>query len=380
MNKMMSKTKTALTLLLCFICSIGFAESDEISNDLNDNYKYSKKRTIDANFESGENHSLYLYGKFSNYKISTWKENRISFHVDIITKSNKEETADNLLRQIDIEFSNLKTNKSVSAKTVLPTKIKNAGFQIDYYIMIPENIFVEIDNSYGDINIDKLNKYFNIDLDFGDFSIDSIFAACKIDLSYGSAKIKHADEVKGKIDFSDIRINSGETVDITLKYGNGNFGKIKSLIAKCEFSDITCSEIDNASLNVKYTDTYLKKVKEATIDNSFSDVEIDHLLKKIKFSSQYGDVEINKVDLDFELIDIVSQFSDVEIVLSEEHKFSYNLTATSGDIGNNELKDNAKRYIKEDNKIMIIGNYNDGSNANQINIEAKYGDIEIDFE
>ncbi len=380
MNKLMTKTKMVLTLLMCFICSIGFAEPQSVSIDSYENYKYTKKKTIDANFDASENYTLYLYGKFSDYKIYTWEENKISFHADIVTKSNKEETAENLLRHIDIEFSNSKTNKSVSAKTVLPAKIKNAGFQIDYYIMIPKDIFIEIENSHGDVSIDKLSKYFNIELNFGDFSIDSIFAASKIDLSYGSAKIKYADEVNGQIDFSDIRINSGGNVDVTLKYSNVNFGKIKSLIAKCEFSDITCSEIDNAFMNVKYSDTYIKNIKEVKIDDSFSDVEIEHLLKKIKFTSNYGDIKINKVDLDFELIDIQSHFSDVEIILNEDHRFAYNLSASSGDIDNKILTDNAKRYIKESNEIRVIGNHNEVTNAHQINIDVKYGDIEIDFE
>ena len=376
---LLAKKKTTLTLLLCFICSIGFSNSEIVSNNLNDNYKYSKKRTINANFDAGENHALYLYGKFSNYKISTWKENQISFHVEIVTKSDKEENADKLLRQIDIVFSSSQTNNSVTAKTVLPNKIKNTGFQIDYYIMIPENIFIEIENSYGDINIDKLNKYFNMELDFGYFSIDSLFAGSKLDLSYGSAKIKYADEIDGKIDFSDIRINSGNKIDVILKYGNGNFGTIKSLTAHCEFSDVTCSNIESGYLNVKYTDTYLKNIGDITIDGSFSEVEIEHLIKKIKCTSNYGDIEINRVDADFEHIDISSQFSDVDIILSKSHKFSYNLSASFGDIENKTLKDNARRYIKEDNKIKITGNHNDDTDTHQINVDVYYGDIDIEF-
>ena len=378
-RQLLSKKSITLAFLMCFFCSIGLANHEIASNNSKDNYKYSKKRTINATFDASENYVLHLYGKFSNYKISTWKEDQISFHVEIITKSNKEENADNLLRQIDIEFSDSKTNKSVAAKTILPNKIKNTGFQIDYYIMIPEDIFIEIENSYGDIKIDRLNKYLNMKLDFGYFSIDSLFAGSKLDLSYGSAKIKYADEVDGKIDFSDIRINAGNKIDISLEYGNGNFGTIKSLNADCDFSDITCSDIEYGYLNVNYTDTYLKKVKEITIDNSFSDVEIDHLLNEIKFTSKYGDIEINKVDTNFHLIDIKSSYSDVDIVISEDHKFSYNLSALYGDIENKALKDNARRYIKEDNKIKITGSHNDDTGTHQINVEVQYGEIDIEF-
>ena len=109
-------SKIVFTLLLCFVASIGFAE-----NEFDNNYKYTKKRTIDANFNAGEDYTLNLSGKYSDYEISTWNENHISFHVEIVVKSNKEEKAEELLYQIDIDFENSLSSKS-SAKPIETTK------------------------------------------------------------------------------------------------------------------------------------------------------------------------------------------------------------------------------------------------------------------
>ena len=363
------KVKFLLTLLLCFIVSIGNAN----------NYKYSKKRTIKANFEMSEDYTLYVYGKFSNYNIQTWGEDNISFHIEIITRSDKEENAMNLLHHIDVEFDNSQTNKSVSAKTVIPKKIKNANFQIDYYIMIPENIFVDIKNLYGDVNIDKLNRYFTMDLDFGNFSLDSLFSTANIDVKYGNTKIKYVHDLKGNVGFGDVRINSGNNVDIILKYGNGKIGEMKTMTAHCEFSDLSCTSIDSAYINVQYTDTYLENVKEVTIDDSFSEVEIEHLLKKINFTSKYGDIEINNVDKDFKYIGISSQFSDVDIVLDKSYKFSYQLSASFGDINNEILKDNAKQYVKENSETTLMGIHNEGTDLPMIKADVHHGDLNIKF-
>ena len=285
----MTRIKIILTLLLCSVVSIGFAEGLDDFDNINKNYKYIKKRVIDASFNASSDYTLGLYGKFSDYEISTWNESYIGFHVEIVTKSNKEERAEELLHQIDIDFKDYKANKKIVAKTVLPNKTNNVEFQIDYYIMIPENIFLVMDNSYGNINIDKLNRYFDLNLDYGNFSIDSLFADNKIDVSYGNAKIKYADKADCKVSYGNIRINTGNEVNVNLKYGNGRFGEIESLKASC----------------------------------SFSDVEINNVLKEINLTSAYGDVEIENVDKDFELINLVVKYADVDIALDESHSFSY---------------------------------------------------------
>lgn len=367
-------SKIVFTLLLCFVASIGFAE-----NEFDNNYKYTKKRTIDANFNAGEDYTLNLSGKYSDYEISTWNENHISFHVEIVVKSNKEEKAEELLYQIDIDFENSQSNKEIMAKTIIPSKINNVEFQIDYYIMIPKNIFLVMHNAYGNVNIDKLSRYLDLELDYGNFSIDSLFADNKIDLAYGNAKIKYADKVDAKIRYGDIRVNTGNEVNVNLQYGDGKFGDINSLKAFCQYSDISGSDIDAAYLKVQYSDTYLKNAKDLTVDNSYSDVEIDYLLKKINMSSTYGDIEINKVALDFEIIDITALYADVSVILSENHRFSYNLSSSYGDIECDILKDNAKKYIKDDEESVMIGNYNDDNESHQIKIDMRYGDLEIEF-
>ncbi len=367
-------TKIVFALLLCSVASLAFAED---SNGFKNNYKYTKKRTIDANFNAGEGYVLSLYGKYCDYEISTWNESHIGFHVEIVTKSNKEEKAENLLRQIDIEFENYKSDKKVVAKTIIPNKINNIEFQIDYYIMIPHHIVLSIDNSYGDISIDKLSRHLNLDLDYGNLSIDSLSTDNKIDVTYGNIKIKHAEKVDAKIAYGNIRINTGNEINVNLKYGDAKFGNIKSLKCNSQYSDISCSDIDNAYLKIQYSDTYLKNVKALTIDGTYSDVEIDYLLKNFSFTSSYGDIEINKVSHDFELIDIKTTYSDANIIFSENHKFSYNISALHADVECDFLEDTAIKYIKKDDETKIIGHYNGCNDSHHVRIDMQYGDLEF---
>ena len=164
--------KAAVTLLLCLVTTIGFANPDMIFNGLEYEYKYEKKRVIDANFEAKANYNLYLNGKYSDYKIVTWNENRVSFHVEIIVKSNREDVAKEAVNNIDVEFNNRKDEATIEARTVFKKyTFKNISYEIDYYVMIPKDLYLVIDNSYGNVEIDKLNKTLDLRLDYGNFSI-----------------------------------------------------------------------------------------------------------------------------------------------------------------------------------------------------------------
>ncbi len=378
----MMKTKIILALLQCLVYSIGFANSSivHLPNTASD-FKYTKKKTINANFDAGKEYTLNLSGNFSSYDIKTWDEDYIGFHVEIIAKSVTEKIAEELLHDIDVEFKNSKANNTIYAKTVINSRRhKNIYLSISYYIMIPKDLYLIINSSYGDVTIDKLTRDFILDLDFADLTIDSLMAYSNLDVSYGDTKIKYATKMDADIDFGGIRLKTINDLNVKINYGDCNIGNVKTLKADCDFSDFSCSYAEAAIVDVNYSDAHFDEVEEVKINNSFSDVEVDYLIKKITINSNYGDIEINKVNSDFELIDIHSKFADTEIHLNENQSLSYDIKISHGSITNNIFKEKANRYIKEDDKITAIGNINDNDKLHNIKIDALYGDVEIDFE
>ena len=265
-------TKVTLTLLLCLVSSIVFAEKRDKSNDSNKEFKYTKNKSIDKDFDARSYYNLNLYGIYSDYKIVRCNDDKISIRVEITTKSNREKDAEEMLNNINIEINDSKKSETIEAKTVIKNKkMYNINFQIEYYISIPKNMFLTIDNSYGKIKIDKLNKGIVLDLKYGELTIDSLLSNNNIiDISYSDAKIKYVNWINGELKYSDIRINDGNNIDLNMKYCNAKFGDVKKLTATCEYSEVNCNNIDYANMNIRYTDTYFDKVKEVAIENSYS--------------------------------------------------------------------------------------------------------------
>jgi hypothetical protein len=329
-----------LTYIFCFTTLFVFAEN---RNDFNQSYKYSKKRTIDANFEVADNYALSLTGRYSDYKISTWDENYVSFHVEIITKSNKQETAEEMLYAIDVDFDNAKIEKKINAKTVInKNNIKNVSFQISYYVMVPHDIAISINNLYGDVQMDKANKDLYIDMKYGDFSIDDIFTHAEINLLYGDADIKNAKQITARLNYGDINVVNVNKVLLTMNYGSANFDAVDVLSGKLNYSDI----------------------------------ELGNVSKTADISVNYGDVEINNMNNDFELIKVQANYSDIELLLNETMRFSYEVTLLYGDINNDLIEKYARRITEKSYQTYISGNINDSEGKHKIIINGNYSDVD----
>lgn len=328
-----------LTLIFCLTTLFAFAEK---RNDINNSYKYTKKRTIDANFEAAGNYSLSLTGKYSDYKISTWDENYVSFHVEIITKSNKQETAEDLLYAIDVDFDNAKIEKKIKAKTVISKdNIKNVSFQISYYVMVPQDIAISIYNLYGDVQMDKANNDLYVEMKYGDFSIDDVFAHAEINLLYGDANIKTADKITAYVNYGDMDVIDVNEISMTMNYGSAKFDAVDILSGKFNYSDI---ELGNVA---KTADIYIN----------------------------YGDVEINDMNNNFELIKVQANYSDIELTLNETMSFSYDINLIYGDIKNDVFEKHAKRITEKKYQTSMIGNINDEDQQHKITIRGNYSDV-----
>lgn len=329
-----------LTYIFCFTTLFVFAEN---RNDFNQSYKYSKKRTIDANFEVADNYALSLTGRYSDYKISTWDENYVSFHVEIITKSNKQETAEEMLYAIDVDFDNAKIEKKINAKTVInKNNIKNVSFQISYYVMVPHDIAISINNLYGDVIMDKANKDLYIDMKYGDFSIDDIFTHAEINLLYGDADVKNAKQITARLNYGDINVVNVNKVLLTMNYGSANFDAVDVLSGKLNYSDI----------------------------------ELGNVAKTADISVNYGDVEINNMNNDFELIKVQANYSDIELLLNETMRFSYEVTLLYGDINNDLIEKYARRITEKSYQTYMSGNINDSEGRHKIIINGNYSDVD----
>lgn len=355
-----------LMVLLCFLTTIGFAENINKENDNFKNYKYEKKKIIDTDFEVTDNASLNITGKFGDINISYWDKNNVSFHIEITTKTNKESVANDLLNSIDIKFTtknadNLKKN-SVKAKTVLKTSsFKNVDFSINYYVMVPKNILLELNNEFGDIHIDKVFKDLLIDLKFGDLISDSLFANNNVNIQYGDINVNYVNNLTFSMKFGDIQAKYIDVLNGTLVY-----------------SGFSCDYIYKANIISSFTDIKFKKIYDLTIHENYGDIIINDLIKNLNVNSNYGDIVVKNINKDFNTIKLSGNYTDIYLSLIKDTSFSFdinvNYSSFKDDFGIFEM---FSKQFKNNKNMMINGNIHDEEGLHKITINGYHWDIVI---
>ncbi len=372
-------------LLLLFVCLnlLAFAEDDKRKNPNDHDYKFLKQKTIDAKFAVTEDFLLDICTKYSDLKISTWDEEFVNFHVEIITKANKEETANKLLESRDVEFDYQREKNTLDVTSICTDKgiSNNFGLEITYYIMIPKNIKLSIRNTYGDVKIDKIYKNSKINLRYSDFTVDSVFSNSSLNIMYGEATIKYTDSINAVIRYGDLILDKSNNFKLDIMYGELELKNINNLNAVLRYSDLSCDFCNSANLDMMYSDIEIEEVNDIVFNSNYDDIKINNLQNNISYSGNYSDVFIENISQNFEQIKIKANYSTIKLKLTESHHFNYNINLPhNGSISynNNILEDYATKIIDKDSQYSIVGDYKDADNKHTLIISGSYSDFILD--
>ena len=181
----------------------------------NDNKKHEKSKTINKSFSVNKNATLYVKNKYGNVQVNTWEENRIEIKVKITVKGNDLDNVEEKLKAIDILFE--ASNSLVEARTKIEsTKSKwswwgsnTTNYKINYYIKMPITNNADLNNKYGNIELDKLKGKANINCDYGNIEIEELLNDNNnINLDYcGGSEINYMSSGDVNIDYSKLKLS-----------------------------------------------------------------------------------------------------------------------------------------------------------------------------
>lgn len=225
-----------------------------------DIYSFESRFEKNMAVEPGERDVLKIKNSSGNVEVVKGDSDKIEVKANIIIRNNDEEYAaeisDNIVEVIekDVIAISSKTNQYSSKNGVI------GSIQVNYYIRVPEKINVEIDNKFGDVNVngillnasinnshgeivaDKIGKDLYIDNSFGDIQISNIRAYAKVINSHGKIKACYVGgdlEVKNKMGDIELEEISGN-VNVVGEHGKIDIENVeKNVKAENEFGEIT---------------------------------------------------------------------------------------------------------------------------------------------
>ena len=132
---------------------------------------YSK--TIKNKYNVNDNAQLVIQNKFGEVRCLNWTEKAVSIEVTITVDASSQEKAQKLLDKISVSMSG-SSDKVEAITDIAETGFNNVEFSIDYIVMMPENVRLDLMNKFGDSYVEEVSGQSRLEIQYGNMEIKSL--------------------------------------------------------------------------------------------------------------------------------------------------------------------------------------------------------------
>lgn len=349
---MKSKTFLLTTILLLLSLAVFCKTPEEV------------KQIITKEFPISKDGEVIVINKYGNLVITEWTKNEVSFTVEITGKGEKAQTAQEMVERVSIDFN--KTGNKISAETVFKERkysCNNCGTTVNYTIKVPTEVYLNLTNKYGNINLSRTNRPFKCELKYGNLMVHQLSGTTNtIWLKYGDADIDKANDI---------------TLD--LKYGNLNLKDANLLKLNSAYSKIRIGNINELNLTSRYDNFNIETLGKLDMTTGYSNFNIEELKESFIASvMKYGKLKIDKIAVNFTNISIDAAYTPIRLNITSQHNFRAQLYTRYGNIKTNGLQISDIKSDTEKDRFAksLTGIVGTASNPTaKINISDRYADI-----
>jgi hypothetical protein len=265
------------------------AQDDKLNTEKKEKkrYEFFRERNISKTYAAAGN-TLHIDNQFGQVKVVTWDKNEIKVDIHIETSSTHKEIADKTFERIDVE--DRQDGKNIYFKTTHnkgdkkeSTSCNNCSnnMSVDYTIQLPANTSLNIENSFGGIELPDYNGPVSIKSKYGHLAAGKLAKPQQLSVEFGKANIKSIGNTDLDFKYSTITIDN-----LT--------GNCKLNMSFCSYSKIT---LDN-------------NLTGLTVKDSYSSVHLDpapDLSATYTIQTSYGSV-IDKTDIGIKRTDTPEKY------------------------------------------------------------------------
>lgn len=329
--------------------------------------KYTRNKKINKEFTVDSDATLKISNSYGNLDIATWDENRIVIEVSITANGNDEDKVQRKLDEITVNFSS--SRELVTAKTIFNknnskswwswTKNNNVNMEINYLVKMPVSNNVNLDNDYGNINLDKLEGVAKISCDYGKITTKELMADNN-SISFDYTNNSYFEYIKsGKInaDYSGYTVSKTEDLDISADYTKSKIEVAENINYNCDYGGITIDKVNNVVGNGDYLTTRIGDVyKNVTIDADYGSLKIDNM------TANAGNLKIN------------SDYVGIKVGIDPAYNFDFEIDLEYGSLNDDTDFHYNKKRIESGDKYYL-GYHGNQNSGNLIIISSDYGSV-----
>ncbi|HAO14986.1 MAG TPA: hypothetical protein DDE71_05450 [Tenacibaculum sp.] len=330
--------------------------------------KYEKSKTIKKEFLVNKNATLSINNKYGNLNINTWNKNKIEINIKIIVKGGNLSQVEKKLKSINIAFKNnttlveAKTNISNSGFSWSWSNRDDISFRINYFVRMPASNNADFNNTYGNIELGKIDGKTNINCEYGSIAIEELNNRDNI-ISLEYCKNSKIDFMKSgniSVDYSKIKIKNTEDVKVSSDYSNVVIANSNNLRFTSDYGSITAGNANTIYGNSDYTTIRIKNL------NRHLDIDTD-----------YASVEVENINKGFEHVTIEGSYAGIRLGVADDSNFQFKINTSYASFKYPENHVKMFKSIKKSFSKHYEGVFGVSNNNSQINIHSSYGRVSL---
>lgn len=195
---------------------------------------YSKSYPLDANDK------IKLSNQYGKIFVNTWNRNEVKVDITIKAEAGSDADAQRLIDGVSI--SDGKSGDQVSFKTNIRSEDEDNGFwalfrskgnkkhklSINYSVYMPARNDLDVNSSYGSVDLPGLDGRVRINTSYGSTSIESLSnPSNEINGSYGSMKVGSMNGGRLSFSYGSVDMDEVNNLKADLDYGSFKLGRLK---------------------------------------------------------------------------------------------------------------------------------------------------------
>jgi hypothetical protein len=348
----MKKILLIFPLLIVFLVANAHENPEVLSLEI--------KKEFNFNYSIKNENLVVLNNKFGNVTVKFGQAKMLRIETEIIVNAINKNLAEQVMEQIKIvsnrEGNSIKTETVLSNLERLSNKDPKVKFTINYLIIMPSNMALELSNSFGEVRLPPFSAPLNLNLNFCNLMADNVSnVESKLQLNYGQASL-------GNLNGTDIKSN------FTLFSAD----EIKNVIFVDNHSELKAKILEDVKGTFNYSHGVFDNVKEA-------------LKLKLNYTQ---DLKLVKIDENIKNLEIISNFSDIALPLSKKFNGAFTIKTVNGtffidpdmliNFQKNTRTDNKKAGKAASQANIYEGNIGKTTNgAVKIMVISNFGDVKI---
>ena len=196
---------------------------------------------VHKEFDVNRGCTFEILNRNGNITIENTFDDHITIDAYIVGKARSTSESEKICSKIKVSIE-MADNK-VTAKSEIPSSLKSSDFELNYVVVMPSYLDLNLMNKYGNVTIGELLGKTSIKASYGTIRIDRLDDQTNsfpvVDLAYSNGSTIEEMVVGGiNLAYSDIAIHKGRALAVSSKYSNYTVDGIKSIAVESSYDNV----------------------------------------------------------------------------------------------------------------------------------------------